>query len=83
MASKKYNIYELKNISAEWIDIPIEAIPEKKRAIFEKRKNAINMYINEVHHSDIYLATGIDHTHLAKMIDRCLRAIWLLLMQTI
>lgn len=72
MASKKHNIYELKNISAEWIDIPIEAIPEKKRAIFEKRKNAINMYINEVHHSDIYLATGIDHTHLAKMVDRCL-----------
>ena len=53
MASKKHNIYELKNISAEWIDIPIEAIPEKKRAIFEKRKKAINMYINEVHHSDI------------------------------
>ena len=72
MASKKYNLAELNLIREQWIDIPIEAIPNEKRAVFEKRKKAVNMYIDGVNYNDIYLSTGVVHTQLSKLIAKCL-----------
>jgi len=73
MASKKYNITELKKIRSQWVDIPVEAIPEEKRAVFEKRKKAVNMYIDGAKCTDIYDITGIDHTQISRLLEKCLK----------
>ena len=72
MASKKYNLAELKLERAQWIDIPVEVVPANKRSVFAKRKMAVDMYIDGVNYSDIYSSTGIAHTHLSGLITKCL-----------
>ena len=71
MACKKFNLTELQKIRESWQDIPVEAVPESKRKVFSDRKNAVNMYIDGVSGKDIYTATGIRHTHISPMIERC------------
>lgn len=44
MATKKFDLAELKAIREEWTDIPLEAIPDQYRAIFKARKTAVDMY---------------------------------------
>ena len=72
MACKKFNLMELQKIRESWQDIPVEAVPESKRKVFSDRKNAVDMYIKGVSVKDIYAATGIRHTHISPMIERCL-----------
>lgn len=72
MASKKYNLAELKLKRAQWIDVPVEVVSANKRSVFAKRKMAVDMYIDGVNYSDIYSSTGIAHTHLSGLITKCL-----------
>lgn len=37
MASKKYNLDELKSARSTWSDIPMEALPEDKREKFRQK----------------------------------------------
>ena len=43
MASKKYNLAELKLERAQWIDVPVEVVPANKRSVFAKRKMAVDI----------------------------------------
>lgn len=73
MASKKYDLDELKALRETWKDIPSEVVQdEKKREVFARRKNAVNMYIDGAHYKDIYNATHIDHTYIGVLIAKCL-----------
>lgn len=71
MASKKFNLEELKAMRLMWPDIPLEAIPEEKREKFNSRKMAVDMYIDEYSVAEIQKRTGIVHTFLPRLIERC------------
>lgn len=73
MASKKYNLSDIKDMIGQWPDIPPEAIPENKREQFERRKKAIIMYADGCKGSEIYERTGIQHTHISKMLAKCMQ----------
>jgi Integrase core domain. len=72
MASKKYDISELQAFRDEWADIPVDVIPEKHRNIFQKRKNAIDMYIDGYKMSEIERHTSIKHSNLPKLLNKCI-----------
>ena len=42
MAAKKYNIHDLQSLRQQWQEIAIEAIPEKNRNLYKKRKEAVD-----------------------------------------
>lgn len=73
MATKKFNLEELRGIREEWTNIPLEAIPEQYRALYNARKNAVDMYIDGQKSSDITQRTGIDYTNISRLIKKCLR----------
>lgn len=72
MASKKYDISELQVFHDEWTNIPVDAIPEKYRGIFQKRKMAIDMYIDGYKMSEIERCTSIKHSNLPKLLEKCI-----------
>ena len=73
MATKKFDLAELRAIREEWTDIPLEAIPEQHRSLYNARKNAVDMYIEGQKSSDITQRTGIDYTNISRLIKKCLR----------
>lgn len=54
-------------------ETPLEAIPEQYRALYNARKNAVDMYIDGQKSSDITQRTGIDYTNISRLIKKCLR----------
>lgn len=73
MATKKFNLEELRLIREEWIEIPLDAIPEKYKSTFKDRKTAVDMYINGQKSSIITEQTNINYTYIPKLIEKCLR----------
>ena len=73
MATKKYDLAELRAIREEWTDIPLEAIPEQYRAIFKARKTAVDMYIDGQKSSVITERTDVNYTYIPKLIERCIK----------
>lgn len=73
MATKKFDLIELRAIREEWTNIPLEAIPEQHRILYSARKNAVDMYIDGQKSFDITQCTGIDYTNIPRMIKKCLR----------
>lgn len=73
MASRKYNLTQLKASRAQWQDIPIETIPASKREAFKNRKSAVNMYIDGYSIADIHHDTGIQISHITEMLEKCLQ----------
>ena len=43
MASKKYNIYDLRIMRQQWHEVPVEVIPENSLDLYKKRKEAVDM----------------------------------------
>ena len=72
MANKSYDIDEMKFIRNTWVDIPEEAVNEKVRSKFAKRKLAVNMYIDGYPVEDIEKTTGIVRTNLIRLLKKCM-----------
>lgn len=72
MAAKKYNIHDLQSLRQQWQEIPIEAIPEKNRSLYQKRKEAVDMYIDGYGLLDIERITGISQKHISTFIKNAL-----------
>lgn len=72
MASKKYNIYDLRIMRQQWQEFPVEVIPENSLDLYKKRKEAVDMYIDGYKLSDIELKTGILHNRLPSLINKCI-----------
>ena len=72
MASKKYNLEELREIRKEWQEIPIEAIPEKYQETYKARKKAVDMYIDGETNIKIKEETAIGTSHIGNLIQKCI-----------
>ena len=73
MATKKFDLVELRAIREEWTNIPLEAIPEQHRILYTARKNAVDMYIDGHKSSSIAERTNINYTYIPQLIEKCLR----------
>lgn len=73
MRTKKYNILELQQNREEWSLIKTDLWSSSKRDIFDKRKLAVDMYIDDFSAKEIYENTGINHDKVAKLVTRCLK----------
>lgn len=72
MASKKYDISELQAFRDEWTNIPVDVIQKKYNDTFQKRKMAIDMYIDGYKMSEIERRTSIKHSNLPKLFEKCI-----------
>ncbi len=73
MAIKKHDLSELREIRCQWYSIPIEAIPESKRKVFEQRREAVDLYIDGVKLSEIFEKTNIDPRLISRYVDKCVK----------
>lgn len=73
MATKKFNLTELRTIRDEWKEIPLDAIPEQYRTMFNARKIAVDMYIDGQKSSEITSRTNVNYTYIPKLIERCIK----------
>lgn len=72
MACKKHDIEELQSIRCMWPDIPLDVVNEKHRSTFKSRKEAVDMYIDGYKMSEIEQRTGISHSLIPRLLNRCL-----------
>jgi len=72
MANKRFNITEISEIRKTWNDIPIDVLSYEESIIFNKRKQAVNMYIDGCNISEISNITGVHPTRIGKLLKRCL-----------
>ncbi len=73
MRNKKYNLLELRQDREEWASIKTDLWVPEQREQFLKRKEAVDMYIDDFNAKDIYATTGINHDKIAKYVARCLQ----------
>lgn len=73
MAAKKYDLDELQALRRTWLVIPPDVIPESNRTTYENRKKAVDMYIDGVGINEIYKATGIHFSNIARLVEKCVQ----------
>ena len=72
MANKKHNLYELRKLSKDWVEPIIEILPAVKKADYISKKNAVDMYLSGENIEDIESKTGISHTRIYGLVNKCL-----------
>lgn len=73
MASKKYNIQELREKKENWKEPIYEALSEEQLEKYLLQKSAVDMYINGIDVLTIQQNTGICHTYCPKLVAKCLK----------
>lgn len=73
MRSKKHNLLELRQNREEWSLIKTELWTCDKKETFDRRKKAVDMYIDDYSGKEILTATGISHDKVAKLVARCIK----------
>lgn len=71
MASKKYNLSELKINRLDWKKVLEDALSQENKAIFLNRKNAVDMYIDGVILTTIENRTKIKKTKVYNYVKKC------------
>lgn len=71
MASKKYNLSELKINRLNWKKVLEDALSQENKEIFSNRKNAVDMYIDGVDVTTIEEETRINKTIINKFVAKC------------
>lgn len=72
MASIKFNLEELKIERKCWKNVCEDTLTEETKSIYEKRKEAVDMYIEGYSMKDINSKTGIDKALVTRYLKRCL-----------
>lgn len=71
MASKKYNLSELKINRLNWKKVLEDALSVENKEIFINRKNAVDMYIDGVNVTTIEQEIQIDKATISKFVAKC------------
>lgn len=72
MRTKKYNLLELAEYRKEWDVIKTDLLPEADKGIYDMKKKAVDMYIDDCPAKDILKITGITPNRLPGLIERCI-----------
>lgn len=73
MRNKKFNLLELREKRKEWNSVITDFWENDKRIIYQNRKMAVDMYIDDYNVDEIFNITKIKHDKLTRLIDRCLK----------
>lgn len=73
MREKKYNLLELRQNRKLWSQVKTDLFSREKKEVFDKRKKAVDLYIDDAPAKEIYAETGIKHNKVADLINRCTR----------
>jgi uncharacterized protein YerC len=72
MATKKNDIVALRVERLGWKKECVDALNEDIRNKFEKRKEAVDMYIDGYTLNEIESRTGIDKANIARYVNKCI-----------
>jgi len=73
LAGKKYNLTELRLERPSWKKVLEDSLSPEKREIFQKRKNAVDMYIDGADNITIKQETDVHETKVNKWVAKCRR----------
>lgn len=73
MREKKYNLLELRKSKELWAQVKTDLFTNENKIIYENRKKAVDLYIDDISSEKIYEETGIRHNKLAKLVSRCIK----------
>lgn len=70
---KQINIMELQEMRSFWEDINTEALSEDKREIFQKRKRAVDLYIDGTPLKTVADVIGLPQSEVLRFVKRCIQ----------
>lgn len=70
--AKKYSLSYLVCCRDEWYPLPDDVVPVKSREKYSARKKAVDMYIDGYEIKEIEKKTGIHHTKVIRLVEKCL-----------
>lgn len=73
MRGKKYNLLELRRNRETWPTVKTNLWSRDKKNIYDRRKKAVDLYIDDVPAKEIFEETGIKHNKVADLISRCIK----------
>ena len=71
MASKKYNINQLKLERLSWKSVLEDVLNEKQRNLYANRKKAVDLYIDGFDLVKIQEITKINYSNVSRLITKC------------
>ena len=71
MANRKFDRTELMDIRVIWPEPLAGAMSAERKALYEARKRAVDMYIDGETLEEINSKTGIDKSHIVKYVSKC------------
>lgn len=73
MRERKYNLLELRQFRLTWEDIHTELLDDDQKEIFCKRKQAVDMYIDDFPMDKITNITGILRQKISVLVGKCIQ----------
>ena len=73
MRERKYNILELKKYRENWTDVHIELLNNSQKEIYIKRKQAVDMYIDDFPLIKIMELTKIPWQKISQLVGKCVK----------
>lgn len=73
MRERKYNILELKAYRNNWDDVHTELLDNEQKNIYRKRKQAVDMYIDDVPLNKIMNLTNIARQKVPILVGKCIK----------
>lgn len=72
MRTQKYNLLELQQNQKLWYPVKTDLLDPKKKKIFNMRKQAVDMYIEDIPACEIFKITGIRHNKVSELVEKCI-----------
>lgn len=73
MRERKYNILELKEYRINWENVHIELLDNEQKNVYIKRKQAVDMYIDDVPLNKIMNLTNITKQKVPILVGKCIK----------
>lgn len=73
MRERKYNILELREYRVNWEDVHIDLLDDEKKYIYLKRKQAVDMYIDDIPLNKIMSLTNIARQKIPTLVEKCIQ----------
>lgn len=73
MRERKYNILELREYRTNWADVHVDLLDDEQKDIYIKRKQAVDMYIDDIPLNRIMNLTNIARQKVPVLVGKCIK----------
>ena len=70
MRERKYNILELREYRTNWADVHVDLLDDEQKDIYIKRKQAVDMYIDDIPLNRIIGLSTLFQTNFFRLFSR-------------